>query len=409
MGDFNKDRLLDIVVADDATNSFGVLRGSGKGDFANWTTFSTAFDSLQYALDVANSGTRNVGVLLGLGDGSFVGQTTLDIDHSSTPYSIAVADVNNDTHRDILVVCSNADHFSVLLGSGNGSFALPTKYSTGNDSSPRSIAIGDFDNDAQVDIAVATYKVSSVIVYFGQGNGSFASQVVFYTSNDSHPYSIATGDFNNDARLDIAVVNYDYNYVDIVLTHRNYSFSSPRTYLQTTGYNSKPRSIAVADFNEDGLLDIVIANFATGDIFVFLNHGHNSFRNQLIHSSGRDSQPLSIAAGDFNNGLRLDIVVANYKGNGISIFLGDGNGTFLDPTIYLTNIDFRPRAVSVGDLNNDSWLDIVIAHQGTKSIGIFFGSGNGQFSSEVIQSTDDISAGGTLPIWRRFWDNLFLT
>ena len=240
MGDFNKDRLLDIVVADDATNSFGVLRGSGKGDFANWTTFSTAFDSLPYALDVANSGTRNVGVLLGLGDGSFVGQTTLDIDHSSAPYSIAVADVNNDTHRDILVVCSNADHFSVLLGSGNGSFALPTKYSTGNDSSPRSIAIGDFDNDAQVDIAVATYKVSSVIVYFGQGNGSFASQVVFYTSTDSHPYSIATGDFNNDARLDIAVVNYDYNYVDIVLTHRNYSFSSPRTYLQTTGYNSKP-------------------------------------------------------------------------------------------------------------------------------------------------------------------------
>ena len=402
VGDFNQDKFLDIAVANDGTNNVGVLRGDGKGSFANWTTFSTGFDSMPYALAVAdvnhddrldivvaNSGTRNVGVLLGLGDGSFAGHTTFDIDHSSVPYSIAVADLNNDTHRDIIVVCTNADHVALLLGSGNGSFALTKKYSTGNSSSPKSVAIGDFDNDTKVDIAVGTDKTSSVIVYFGHGNGSFSYQVVFYTSKDSHPYSIVAGDFNNDARLDIAVVNYDYNYVDIVLTYRNYSFSSPSTYL-ATGYTSKPRSIAVADFNKDGRSDILIANYATGGISVFLNNGRNVFRQQIIHFGGDDSRPLSLAVADFNNDSRLDFVVANFKGNSIRIFLGNGNGTFLKPTtILIATPDFRPRAVCVGDLNNDSRLDIVVAHQNDKSIGIFYGSGNGRFSREEVKSTDD--------------------
>ena len=111
---------------------------------------------------------------------------------------------------------------------------MPTKYSTGNNSLPLSVAIGDFDNDNKLDIAVANYGTASMGVLFGNGNGIFADQMTFFTSSNSNPYSIATGDFNNDTRLDIAVVNYDYNYVDIILTYRNYSFSSQTTY-PTTG------------------------------------------------------------------------------------------------------------------------------------------------------------------------------
>ena len=399
VGDFNNDAQLDIAVVNYGTNDIGVLLQDGNGSFAKQTTFSTGYDSVPYSLAiadlnsdnkldivVANYGTNNVGVFLGHGNGTFAIQAIFTTGINSHPYSIAIGNLNNDTHLDIVVACSGTNNVGVLLGYGNGTFTMPTKYSTGNNSSPLSVAIADLDNDNKLDIAVANYGTASVGVLLGYGNGIFSDQITFFTSYNSNPYSIAIGDFNADNQSDIAVVNYDYNYVDIILTYRNYSFLSQTTY-PTTGIGSNPASIVIADFNNDNQLDIVVANYWTNNVGIFLGYGNGTFSSQTTYSTGSGSGPCSVAVGDFNNDSQLDIVVTNYWAYNIGVFLGYGNGTFSSQTTFSTGYDSQPFAVAVGDFNNDNRLDIVVANYGTNNVGVFLGYGNGTFSSQVTYST----------------------
>ena len=85
---------------------------------------------------------------------------------------------------------------SILLGYGNGSFANQTTYPTS--SAPISVAVGDFDNDTRLDLAVANINNNTVSILLGYGNGSFANQTTYPTG--AGPVSVAVGDFNNDTR-----------------------------------------------------------------------------------------------------------------------------------------------------------------------------------------------------------------
>ena len=92
--------------------------------------------------------------------------------------------------------------------------------------------------------------------------------------------------------------------------------------------DSLPRSIAFGDFNQDNKLDIVVANSGTDNIDIFFEDDNGTFVNQTTYSTGSGSHPYSVAVSDFNNDNFLDIVVANYGTNSILLFLGKGNGTF---------------------------------------------------------------------------------
>ncbi|CAF3577720.1 unnamed protein product [Adineta steineri] len=404
VGDINNDKQLDIVVTNYGTNDIGILFGDGLGNFATPKTLSTGYDSVPYSLVVsdlnndgkldiivANHGTNNIGILAGQGNGTFEIQVIISTGYESQPYSVAVYDLNNDTYMDIVVACSGLNTIDVLLGFGNGSFTIPYKYSTNNNSFPLSLAIGDFDNDNQLDIAVASYQGESVGIFFGYGNGFFRDQMIFFSVDyNFNPYSIAAGDFNGDNRLDIAVVNYDYNYVDIVLTYRNYTFLSQNTYSK--GTQSYPGSVAVADFNNDKLLDIAVANYGTNNIDIFLGYSNGtSLSTQITYSTGDNSHPNAVTIGDFNNDKQVDIVVANSGTNNIGIFLSYGNGSFSSQTTYSTGTDSLPLDLAVGDFNNDGQLDVVVANYWGFTIGIFLGYGNGTFSTQQIYPTGNLS------------------
>ncbi|CAF4932984.1 unnamed protein product, partial [Rotaria sp. Silwood1] len=108
--------------------------------------------------------------------------------------------------------------------------------------------------------------------------------------------------------------------------------------------------------------------------------GNISFANQVTYSTGLSSFPYSIAVHDFNNDSRLDIVVANYGSNNVGIFLGYGNGSFTNQTTYPTGSNSDPYSVAVDDFNNDTIPDIVVANHGTNNLGVFLGYGNGAFA-----------------------------
>jgi hypothetical protein len=120
----------------------------------------------------------------------------------------------------------------------------PVEYKYGT----RSVAIGDFNNDACLDMVVAHYIVNKIAVYLGDGDGTFRNQITYLTGPYSGPYMVTVGDFNNDSRLDIAVANFGTNNIGIFLGFGNGTFASQ---IELSTGSSRPIAIIAVDFNND--------------------------------------------------------------------------------------------------------------------------------------------------------------
>jgi hypothetical protein len=386
IGDFNNDNREDIVVANYHSDNVSVLLGYGNGSFANQLTYSTGSSPISVAVGDFNNDTRldvvtanrngnTVSVLFGYGNGTFTNQMVYSV--QSQPYFVAVGDFNNDIRLDIVVVNSASNTVSVLLGHGDGSFANQMTYLVG--SSPYAVAVGDMNGDNRLDIVAVNYISNDLSVLLGYGNGSFANQLTHFTG--SYSRSIVIADFNNDTRLDIVILNLGSNDAVILFGCSNELFIIQTTL--TAGMGSRPQSLVIGDFNNDDRMDIGVANSGTHTIGIFLGYNNISFANQVTYSTGSYSSPYSIAAGHFNNDTQLDIVVANYNSDNVGVFLGHTDGSFRNQTTYSTGGSSSPYYVAVGFFNNDTILDIIVANYGTNNVGIFVGHGNDTFARMV--------------------------
>jgi uncharacterized membrane protein len=384
VGDFNNDKRLDIVVADSGTESVVTLLRHDAGALGNQTVYSTGTDCnpmwvavgdlnndgwLDFV--VANGDSDNVGVFLGLGNGTFSNQTLYSVGSGSYPFYIAVADLNKDSHLDIIVCNYWNDTIGIFLGFGNGTFSVQTTYSTGQNSGPEAIAIGDLNNDSQLDIVVANYVSDNIGIFLGYDSGTFASVTTYSTGSNSYPCSVAVGDFNKDNRLDIVVANVGSNNLGIFFGCGNGTFSPMIPY--STGSLSAPTSVVVGHFNKDGRLDLAVALSGTDNIGVLFGNGNGTFSSPTFYSTGSGSEPLRLATGDFNNDNQLDIAIADSGSNSFSVLLGFVNGTFFSPLKYFIANGSQPNSITVGDFNNDSRLDIIVANSGIDNVGVFLG------------------------------------
>lgn len=188
---------------------------------------------------------------------------------------------------------------------------------TGNESRPRSFAIGDFNNDTHMDISVANSGTHVMGIFLGYGNGSFASQMT-YPAGFS-PCSIVVDDFNNDIHLDAVVANCNDDNINVLLGHGNGSFAERKMYQ--TGVNSQSYSVAVADFNNDTFLDIIITIYDISNVVVFVGYGNGTFADRQEFWSGDGTHPFSVAVGDFNRDKKFDFAVANYGTGNLEIHL----------------------------------------------------------------------------------------
>src|SRR6185295_2629619 len=169
------------------------------------------------------------------------------------------------------------------------SFAPPVDYVVG--SNPQWVAVGDFNRDGIQDLAVATRGMTSVSVLLGNGNGTFATAVSF-PANLS-PVFVAVADVNGDGIQDLVAANYDSNDVSVLLGRGDGTFLPP---LNTPTGGTNPNCLAVGDFNRDGRADLAVATYGGGSstgITVLLGNGNGTFQAPQTLTTGRG--PLWVA------------------------------------------------------------------------------------------------------------------
>ena len=304
----------------------------------------------------ANGGNSNASVLLGNGNGTF--QTQVPFSTGTAPRSVTLGDVNSDGRLDIITANRDSSTVSVLLnttvsGSTTPTFQTQVPFSTGSNSSPRSVALGDVNGDGKLDIITANNNDNTVSVLLGNGNGIFQTQVPFSTGSNSSPRAVTLGDVNGDGNLDIITANDSNASASVLLGNGNGTFKGQ----QTLAVGSNPRAVTLGDVNGDGNLDIITANFADNSVSVLLGNGNGTFKGQQIFATNR---PYSVTLGDVNGDGRLDITTASYSFDNASVLLGNGNGTFKTQATFA--VGDGPLAVALGDVNGDGRLDITTAN-----------------------------------------------
>jgi hypothetical protein len=237
-------------------------------------------------------------------------------------------------------------------------------------------------------------------VLLGNGNGTFQTQQTFATGTG--PQSLAVVDMNGDGIPDLVVANggtpaSQGNTLSVLLGNGNGTFQAQQNFAAGT----LPYYIAVSDVNGDGRPDLVITNggifaAAGNTVTVLLNNGNRigngTFQAQQTFGTG--FQPYSIAVSDVNGDGRPDLVVANEGSSSVGVLLGNGNGTFQTEQTFATGEN--PRFVAVADLNGDNRPDLVVTNNGVNgslgdTVSVLLGNGNGSFQPQQTFAT------GTVP------------
>lgn len=299
------------------------------------------------------------------------------------PFAVAIGDLNGDGKADLVVANSgNPSTVSVLLGDGHAGFAAATTYPSGG-AFASSVAIGDLNGDGKADVAVTNINSNNVCVLLGTGGGALGPPTCFMTGTtpDLSPRSAVIADLNGDGRLDLVVTNPNAFNVGVFLGNGTGLLGPVANYA--TGRPSEPLSVAVADLNLDGRLDLAVANNTGGLVPILLGNGDGTFAPAVSYPLGA-ANGRSVAVGDLNGDGKPDLVVANLFPTGVSlpfgvsVLLGDGAGAFGTATHYPTaNFGF-PENVSVRDLNGDGSLDVV-----TSDGSVWLGDGLGGFGPAV--------------------------
>jgi hypothetical protein len=290
-----------------------------------------------------------------------------------TPYGMAVADLNADGKPDLVIANGGSNNVSVLLGNGDGTLQPAVSYTVG--SNPSSVQIGDFNGDGKLDLIVSNEASSTLSVLLGNGDGTFQAQIVTNLLTGQYPSALASGDFNGDKRLDVAVLvslPQQGSYAIAVLAG-----SGDGTFQGAVTYSSgaQPSSIQTGDFNGDGKLDLVTLNFDNGgQVSVYPGNGDGSF--QAAVNTPVSASFSEVVVADFNRDGRADVAVQGF------VLLGNGDGTFQAP------IPAPVGPVSVaGDFNGDGVLDLASSNGNTTTV--LLGHGNGTFE----QSSSFAAAG----------------
>jgi hypothetical protein len=382
--DSDRDGILDILVA--GQTGATLLRGNGAGGFVSSALFAGNLNSAATG-DLDSNGVPDAlftqsafptGSLVVLHD--FAAPTTLS-GFATIPDSVAVGDLNGDGHPDVLVGDRSTpvgvpDQIFVLAGSASGTLGAPAAFTVGDGA--RSIVVADFDHDGRPDLAVACGDSNAVVVLlnttaFAPG-GALAADVTLTVADQ--PLGVGAGDLDGNGTADVVAAvagNAANDQLALFDGDGNGGFvSAPSLGLPQL---TTPNSVAIADFNRDGIPDLATAGQNADNVSVLLGRGGGSFGIATTFAVG--DFPAGVASGDFNRDGILDLAVPNSDSNNVSILLGNGAGGFGASTNFPSGA--FSVAVAVGDLDRNGTLDLAVANRDAATVSVLLGNGGGGF------------------------------
>jgi hypothetical protein len=404
LADFNNDGIPDMAFKGDG--EVGVCLGNGDGTFGTAVFYPNGGDFVGQSIlayDLNGDGNIDIaavdlnrgggttalaspmGVLYGNGDGTFKPAQVYEV---VFPFGIAEGDLNGDGIPDLVVAGGEETDplIFAFLGTSSGKLQAAADVVTGV-SVPEAFAVGDFNGDGNPDLAVTGTKSNTLGILLGNGKGGFSPGGTFETGPT--PIGVVAGDFNGDGKLDLAVVNNGLDNVSILLGKGDGTFGPAANF----GAGQSPVYIVAGDFNGDGNLDLAVTNSEGNNVSILLGNGHGKFGSPTDFATGET--PEFIAVGDLNGDGKLDLAVANSaEGTGtVSVLFGKGDGTF-EPAVSLTTTGFESAGIAIADFNGDSKPDIVVANFGSASVSVFLGNGAGSFQSAIVSPVDSVFASG---------------
>ena len=382
LGDLNEDGKPDMVVVNESANTISVLINKSPAGTINDSSFALRFD-----IPVGND-----------------------------PRAVAIGDLNVDGKPDIAVVNAASSTVTVFtyLGFGNSAnqppFYYKGEYATG--ANPYSIAIGDVDRDGQPDIITANLSAGTIsilrntYVFNNLGTPSFAQKIDYAAG--SSPRAVAISDFDGDGKADVAVANERSNTVSVLRNTSglpgslNTSSLAPMVSFAT---GSSPNSLTTSDVDGDGKPDLVASNYGSNSVSVLHNLAAPgpltpaSFAAKVDFGTG--AQPFFVAAGEVDGDGKPDLIAVNASSNTVSVLRNTFSGGSITTATFDARVDFPvggyPVGAAAGDLDGDGITELLAASAATNSVSVLSVSSPGH---PVITSfnPDRGPAGTTLTI-----------
>jgi hypothetical protein len=329
--DLDGDGDLDLVAADEINSQLVVLTNDGLGGFQNAAQFTT---------------------------GEF-------------PTGGAIGDFNHDGIPDVVTADYHGNSVSVLANLG-GALAPHASYATVAGAETSNLAIGDLNSDGNLDVVATNPQRASVSVFLGNPDGTLgaAAELPVGISGAAEPFSAAIADFNGDSKPDVAIADSRSATIIVRLGNGDGTFGPEVAYPDR---GTPPLILITDDVNGDGLADLVCANRGSDNVSVLIGRGDGTFRKALLARTGKGTAPYSVAAADFNQDGVLDLVTGDYAPELVgvtadaSVLLGIGNGNFEAPLVVPGVPSY---GVAVGDVDGDGKPDFGAANFSTHTVTI---------------------------------------
>lgn len=310
------------VVLNTGKGSFAPVVSYTLGNAGPYETTAADFNADGY-LDLAvelfgTSGPTIIGtevdVFINRGDGTF--HPFVACETGNKPRAVATTDLNRDGRQDLIVANSTVNTVGVLPGNGDGTFGARSDYPAGHN--PHGVAAADFNMDGKPDVAVCNHGPSGAVnVLMGRGDGTLAETVQFEAGNGT--FSLDAGDLDGDGDTDIVTANNYAASVSVLINTGTGEFEKPVYYPISEGQNGAPVAVTLGDLQGDGNLDVLcsICNIrdetAGGITNVFFGNGDGTLAPAVPVETGNGSYDTAVA--DFDGDGVMDIVSAVSTGS----------------------------------------------------------------------------------------------
>ena len=294
-------------------------------------------------------------------------------------YGAYAGDLNNDGWSDLSAPCEQTHDVRVFLNNGSGAYSSFARKTVPGGQVPSPNEGADFNHDGEIDLVVGNTGNSNVSVMFGDGTGNFPAGTSYVAGSSVRGVGVL--DLNGDGWDDIVTANRFGNNLSILLNNGNGTFA-PAVSRESGGSNEF--SIAVADANNDGLLDVFVGCFASPyNIIVMLSDGNGDLVAQAPTAGG--GQPWQMVVGDFNGDGNVDAAICNTNQNRLAVLTGNGSGGLAAP--YFKPVGAFPLAIDAGDVDGDGDLELVTSNYSSGDWTLYENTGTTFANARVLPAS----------------------